>query len=111
MAARAIWAGKLKLGSAHLPVKLYSAAQDRSIYFSYPREENIVARQAAYGESRDGRSGTNGGITWMATIRHTLNSSKRCDIRTAKALRERKPGKVVDLMEVLKKSLEGKRAA
>src|ERR1051326_5917482 len=33
MAARAIWAGNLKLGAAQLPVKLYSAVQDRSIHF------------------------------------------------------------------------------
>jgi DNA end-binding protein Ku len=33
MSARAIWSGNLKLGSASFPVKLYSAAQDRSIHF------------------------------------------------------------------------------
>jgi len=33
MGARAIWAGNLKLGSTNLPVKLYSAVQDRSIHF------------------------------------------------------------------------------
>src|SRR5262249_15921856 len=33
MATRAIWAGNLKLGSATLPVKLYSAVQDKSIHF------------------------------------------------------------------------------
>jgi DNA end-binding protein Ku len=33
MAARAIWAGSLKIGSTSLPVKLYSAVQDQSIHF------------------------------------------------------------------------------
>src|SRR5215467_8151801 len=33
MAARAIWAGALKIGSTSLPVKLYSAVQDKSIHF------------------------------------------------------------------------------
>jgi DNA end-binding protein Ku len=33
MATRAIWAGNLKLGSANLPVKLYSAAQDQAVHF------------------------------------------------------------------------------
>jgi DNA end-binding protein Ku len=33
MAARAIWSGTLKLGSINLPVKLYSAVQDRSVRF------------------------------------------------------------------------------
>ncbi|HEY2383834.1 MAG TPA: Ku protein [Terriglobia bacterium] len=33
MAARAIWAGRLKLGSSGLQVKLYSAVEDRSIRF------------------------------------------------------------------------------
>jgi len=33
MTARAIWTGSLKLGSIDLPVKLYSAVQDRSVRF------------------------------------------------------------------------------
>jgi DNA end-binding protein Ku len=33
MAARAIWKGELKLGSTKLPVKLYSAVEDRNVRF------------------------------------------------------------------------------
>lgn len=33
MAARAIWSGTIKIGSSSLPVKLYSAVEDRSIHF------------------------------------------------------------------------------
>lgn len=33
MAARAIWKGELKIGSAKVPVKLYSAVQDRTVRF------------------------------------------------------------------------------
>ena len=33
MAARAIWKGKLKLGTQNLPVKLYSAVEDKSVRF------------------------------------------------------------------------------
>ncbi len=33
MAARAIWKGKLKIGSANVPVKLYSAVEDRNVRF------------------------------------------------------------------------------
>jgi len=33
MAARSLWKGALKLGSTRLPVKLYSAVQDRDIHF------------------------------------------------------------------------------
>jgi DNA end-binding protein Ku len=33
MAARAIWKGELKLNSTKLPVKLYSAVEDRSVRF------------------------------------------------------------------------------
>jgi DNA end-binding protein Ku len=33
MGARAIWAGEIKIGSTSVPVKLYSAAQDKSIHF------------------------------------------------------------------------------
>lgn len=39
MAARAIWSGTLKLGPASLPVKLYSAVQDRSIRFHIIEEK------------------------------------------------------------------------
>ena len=34
MAARAIWKGELKLGSTKIPVKLYSAVQDRTVRFN-----------------------------------------------------------------------------
>jgi len=33
MAARAIWKGSLKLNSTRVPVKLYAAAQDRTVHF------------------------------------------------------------------------------
>ena len=33
MAARAIWAGHVKIGPTAVPVKLYSVAQDKSIHF------------------------------------------------------------------------------
>jgi non-homologous end joining protein Ku len=32
-AARAIWKGDLKLGKSGIPVKLYSAVQDRTVHF------------------------------------------------------------------------------
>src|SRR5690242_2746354 len=33
MAARAIWKGQLKLGTTKIPVKLYSAVQDKTVRF------------------------------------------------------------------------------
>ncbi|HET7273603.1 MAG TPA: Ku protein [Longimicrobiaceae bacterium] len=33
MAARAIWKGRIKFGSVDVPVKLYSAVQDRTVHF------------------------------------------------------------------------------
>src|ERR1041385_2469525 len=33
MAARAIWKGELKLGTSKVPVKLYSAVEDKSVRF------------------------------------------------------------------------------
>jgi DNA end-binding protein Ku len=33
MGARAIWTGQIKIGSAAVPVKLYSAAEDKSVHF------------------------------------------------------------------------------
>lgn len=38
MAARAIWKGLLKIGSAELPVKLYAAIQDRNVQFHVLQE-------------------------------------------------------------------------
>src|SRR5690349_12284599 len=34
VAARAIWKGTIKLGNLSVPVKLYSAVQDRDVHFS-----------------------------------------------------------------------------
>jgi len=34
MAARAIWKGQLKVGSTNVPVKLYSAVEDRNVHFN-----------------------------------------------------------------------------
>ena len=34
MAARAIWKGQIKIGSTKVPVKLYSAVQDRTVRFN-----------------------------------------------------------------------------
>ena len=42
MPARAIWKGSLKLGTESLPVKLYSAVEDRTVHFH-------VLEKAAYG--------------------------------------------------------------
>ena len=33
MAARAIWKGLVKVGSASVPIKMYAAVQDRDIHF------------------------------------------------------------------------------
>ena len=39
MAARAIWKGNLKLASAKVPVKLYSAVQDQTVRFHILEEK------------------------------------------------------------------------
>ena len=60
MAARAIWKGELKVGTAKVPVKLYSAVVDRTVHFhildkhkmrvkqfslrSYPRSPQVPGR-------------------------------------------------------------------
>jgi DNA end-binding protein Ku len=42
MAARAIWKGVLILGKERIPVKLYSAAQDRTVHFRLLHDEDKV---------------------------------------------------------------------
>ena len=42
MAARAIWKGELKLGSAKIPVKLYSAVTDRSVRFHILDDKHLM---------------------------------------------------------------------
>src|SRR5262249_18222972 len=40
MPARAIWKGELKIGSTKVPVKLYSAVQDRAVHFNILEERS-----------------------------------------------------------------------
>ncbi len=42
MAARAIWKGKLKLGTSKIPVKLYSAVSDRSVRFHILDDKHLM---------------------------------------------------------------------
>jgi DNA end-binding protein Ku len=42
VAARAIWKGVVKIGSNELPIKLYSAVQDRSIHFRLLHEKDLA---------------------------------------------------------------------
>jgi DNA end-binding protein Ku len=42
MAARAIWKGELKIGSAKVPVKLYSAVSDRTVRFHLLDDKHLM---------------------------------------------------------------------
>jgi DNA end-binding protein Ku len=42
MAARAIWKGELKVGTAKIPVKLYSAVVDRTVHFHILDDKNLM---------------------------------------------------------------------
>ncbi len=42
MAARAIWKGELKVGTAKIPVKLYSAVTDRTVHFHILDEKHLM---------------------------------------------------------------------
>jgi DNA end-binding protein Ku len=42
MAARAMWKGVIGIGEEHVPVKLYSAAQDRTVHFRLLHDEDLV---------------------------------------------------------------------
>ena len=51
MAARAIWKGELKLGTTKVPVKLYSAVQDRTVQISRARRSTKETREATHDRS------------------------------------------------------------
>lgn len=42
MAARAIWKGVITFGDVRVPVKLYSAAQDRTVHFNLLHDQDMV---------------------------------------------------------------------
>src|SRR2546421_254835 len=42
MAARAIWKGELKIGSARIPVKLYSGVVDRTVHFNILDQKHLM---------------------------------------------------------------------
>ena len=42
MAARAMWKGQLKVGTTKIPVKLYSAVQDKTVRFHILDDKNKV---------------------------------------------------------------------
>lgn len=65
MAARAMWKGIIRFGDVRLPVKLYSAVQDRSVHFrllherdGVPLEQRMInpstGRKVEYSEARRG---------------------------------------------------------
>src|SRR5215212_6009469 len=64
MAARAIWKGELKVGSAGVPVKLFAAVQDRDVHFhvlqsktkSLVKQQMVTQDQQAL-EKKDIRKG------------------------------------------------------
>ena len=45
MAARAIWKGELKVGTAKVPVKLYSAVVDRTVHFHILDKHKMRVKQ------------------------------------------------------------------
>jgi DNA end-binding protein Ku len=53
VAARAIWKGVLKIGTASVPVKLYSAVQDRKVHFRllHKTDHEPVKQQLVSGDS------------------------------------------------------------
>lgn len=55
MAARAIWKGRIRFGGVEVPVKLYSAVQDRSIHFRllHEKDKQPVAQQMIDPETGD----------------------------------------------------------
>src|SRR5258706_15370876 len=42
MAARAIWKGVVKIGSARIPVKLYSGVVDRTVHFNILDQKHLM---------------------------------------------------------------------
>ena len=62
MAARAIWKGNLKLDSAKVPVKLYSAVQDQTVRFHILDLKSKMRVKQHMVEAETGEAGT-GSIT------------------------------------------------
>jgi len=67
VAARAIWKGVLKFGSAAVPVKVYSAVQDRDIHFHLLHDQDQVRLEQRMvnpvaGRSREGEKAS----VWVA---------------------------------------------
>ncbi|MBA3564027.1 MAG: Ku protein [Gammaproteobacteria bacterium] len=54
MAARAIWKGVIRLGDASVPVKLFSAVEDRGVHFRLLHEKDLVpVKQAMVNSQTD----------------------------------------------------------
>lgn len=62
MAARAIWKGELKLNSTRVPVKLYSAVQDRTVRFHILEEKSKTRVKQHMIEPESGKEITSGEI-------------------------------------------------
>src|SRR5258706_1273185 len=62
MAARAIWKGDLKLNSTRVPVKLYSAVQDRTVRFHILEEKSKTRVKQHMIEPESGKEITSGEI-------------------------------------------------
>ncbi len=62
MAARAIWKGELKLNSTKVPVKLYSAVQDRTVRFHILEEKSKTRVKQHMVEPDSGKEITSGDI-------------------------------------------------
>jgi hypothetical protein len=60
MAVRTIWKGDLKMGSAKVPVKLYSAAQDQTSSWSKRSESNTrtLSKWKSWKNAQKSRSST-----------------------------------------------------
>ena len=55
MAARAIWKGRLLLGEHELPVKMYSAVQDRKVHFHLLHAKDLAPVQQRIVRKSDGK--------------------------------------------------------
>ena len=54
MAARAIWKGRLEIGKVELPVKMYSAVQDRTVHFRLLDKDSLTPVQQRIVRKSDG---------------------------------------------------------
>lgn len=102
MAARAIWKGVINLGEERVPVKLYSAVEDRSVHFRLLHRDDLQPVTQAMVNSRTGDPVERGDI--RRAFRTDGGEFVILDDAELDAL-EPKPSRDIDVLKVMKPAI------